>query len=82
MTNENEQLLNTVQQLRRYVRENPIATASLEQVRWDWLPGELFPPDEVLVSKALNVLINAGELVMREHDVEKIFLAPAAAVAG
>ena len=66
-TNQSEQLLSAVQELRSHLRVFPGAQAEFESIRRYWLPRQLFPPDETIVHQALNVLINAGELVQYQR---------------
>lgn len=63
MLNHAEILLSTVQNLRGYLARHPHARGDLNAIRREWLPGELFPPEAEVVRQAVNVLVNAGELV-------------------
>ena len=63
MSNHAEILLSTAQNLRVHLTKNPHARADVRAIENDWLPSELFPPERPLVLQAINVLVNAGELV-------------------
>lgn len=63
MSNHAEMLLSTVQNLRGYLVGHPHARGDIATIRYTWLPGELFPPEERMVQQAVNVLVNSGELV-------------------
>ncbi len=63
MSNHAEILLSTVQNLRVYLLAHPHARANVVTIENDWLPSELFPPERSVVLQAVNVLVNAGELV-------------------
>ncbi|MEM7082176.1 MAG: hypothetical protein AAF465_05540 [Pseudomonadota bacterium] len=68
MHNDSERLLVTVQHLRRYLARDRHACGSFDEVCEQWLPRELFPPEPGLVQQALNVLANAGEVVVTHED--------------
>ena len=68
MVNQAEILLSTVQHLRRYLSQHPRARGDLTTIQQRWLPGELFPPEPAVLTQALNVLINAGELHVTQDN--------------
>ena len=63
MLNDAEILLSTAQNLRGYLARHPQARGDVATIENHWLPGELFPPERTVVVQAINVLVNAGELV-------------------
>lgn len=73
-----EKLLATVQELRSHLREFPDAQAGFKSIRSHWLTRQLFPPDDELLHKALNVLVNAGELEVVRQSGELQFRAAGA----
>lgn len=84
MVNHAEILLSTVQHLRRFLSKNPRARSDIATIECSWLPGELFPPERRVVLQALNVLINAGELIATGQGEHTVFSAkePLEQVAG
>ncbi|MFK8031194.1 MAG: hypothetical protein AB8G18_13235 [Gammaproteobacteria bacterium] len=77
MSNEAEILLSTAQNLRGYLAQHPQARADVATIETHWLPVELFPPERTVVLQAINVLVNAGELVAVGSEDNPVYCAKA-----
>ena len=71
-----DNLLATVQELRAHLQAYPGAQADFHGIRRYWLSSQLFPPDDQLLHQALNVLINSGDLHIKQTRGEVLFEAP------